>query len=122
MTEETILTLLHRGTSLAMEVPASTDDRIAWVGVYPLHRGSPEGTELRRRHGISADESDHVYHVRRFEMSRALSKMDVWFSENDLENKQQAVVVGDGDLRRKLLEFGAQLDQLQQHFQTDYPI
>lgn len=63
-----------------------------------------------------------MYRVRKFELERALIDADVSVCEADLQDKRDAIAIGDEDLRLKLAEYGVRLDQLLQHFQTDYPI
>jgi hypothetical protein len=122
MTEETILYLLRRWTPLAVEIPASMQDRSAWIGVYPLNPEWPETRELLNQRGILMHAREPMYRVRRFEVERALIDADVWLCETDLRDKRDAIAIGDEDLRLKLAEYGVRLDQLLQHFKTDYPI
>src|SRR6185503_2323714 len=122
MTDETILSLLHRGTRLAAIIPSTSEDRIAWIGVYPLNLKSPDTLQMLLRRNVATNTTMPVYRLRTFEVDRALVDKDKWISDDDLTNDRDAIAVGDDDLREKLAQFGARLDQLEQHFKSDYPI
>jgi hypothetical protein len=122
MNEETILYLLRRWTPLAVEIPATIPGRSAWIGVYPLDPSRPDTRHFLNRRDILSTTQEPIYRVRKFELDRALIDADAHVCETDLSDKQDAIVIGDDDLRLKLAEYGLCLDQLLQHFKTDYPL
>lgn len=123
MTEYNVLKCLHERRPMAVEILASHDGARAWLGVYPLDPQSHNVNAILCRFGMRGlVTTEPVYHVRVFEVDRKLYEADVWLSEDDLKNKQSALAIGDDDLRVKLAHHGVQLEQLQFHFQNDYPI
>ena len=123
MTEYWVLELLHKGTHLATSIEASDETKLAWVGVYSLNP-SRESTALSlRQFGVEAPvDGSPIYVVRAFEVARTIIDADVWFGEDELNNKIHVLVIGDEALREVLGQAGTSLDQLERPYKSNYPI
>jgi hypothetical protein len=123
MTRDAVVQLLHRGRQLAATMIASEEERIAWVGVYPLDPSRPDTPGVLRRFGVSVfGDVGPVYRIRAFEVQRILIEADASISEEELTNKCDALAIGDADLEAKLRALGIDVDRLDLPFKSNYPI
>ena len=116
------LQLLHRGKQLAANAIASSDEKLAFVGVYPLDLNRTEARQMLRRLGIIAPAEGQLYRLRLFEIERTLVEQDVSIAEEHLSNVHDVFAHGDEDLVIKLEELGLTLNDLAQPYETLYPI
>lgn len=119
---EALIQWLHEGRMLAGELTATKEGRTAWVGIYPLRLDRPGTITLLKREGLivfpGADV--RVYRVRLFEIADSL--LESYFSEEDMENKQSFIVLGDDALFEKLKCLGISPDVLDSHARGRYPL
>jgi hypothetical protein len=116
-------TALHRGTQLAAELTCDDPLRRAWIGVYPLDLGQAHTREFLRNAGFAMFPAEgRAYHLRTFEVDRALNGRDVSLGETDLINKRSVFAFGDDELIEKLGTLGISLELLEPPFKSDYPI
>ena len=117
------LNALRRNLPLASELPASSPDLYAWIGVYPLDLSWDDTRELLRNRGVNvSDPSKPFYRIRLFEAERQLIDQDVCLCELDLKNKKDFVIQGEEDLFAKLAELKIDPDKLEMPSKSNYPI
>jgi hypothetical protein len=114
---------LSRGTPLAAAIEASEQQLLAWVGVYPLDLSEPMTHEFLRNNGIDIfPSSGRAYRIRTLEVQRKLIDADASIGGSELENKTSKMVFSDDDLVRALEELGVAVEDLELHYNSDYPI
>ncbi|UFZ08660.1 hypothetical protein LQG66_03515 [Bradyrhizobium ontarionense] len=118
-----VLNQLRRGKPLAASVPSKSPDRLAWIGVYPLDMASDHSRRFLENHRQPIPLPNVLTcHIRHFEVDRGLVEQDVWLSERDLQNSTSYFTFGDEDLVKALKRLGVEIEQLEPHWKTDYPI
>lgn len=123
MTIDAVLALLHRGKSLAACCAAAQENRLGWVGVYPLNLSRRETAVVLQRSGIASLHGDApIFRIRKFEVDRQLILDDVSIGEEDLANAADILAIGDDDLQSKLQALGTAIEALDLPFKSDYPI
>jgi hypothetical protein len=114
---------LHRGTALAAEIACADPKRRAWIGVYPLDLSRASTREFLRNSSVEIfPPHGRAYHVRTFEVDRALHDKGGSLGETDLINKNSAVAFNDEDLIQKLRALDSSLESLELPFKSGYPI
>lgn len=114
---------LHRYQSLATSVPSRNEGCLAWVCVYPLDLNREATREFLRNQGQAIPlPIVHTYHLRRFEVARALIEQDASIGEPDLQGKLNYFAYGDDDLLLKLDRLGVRLEDLAMPYKSNYPI
>jgi hypothetical protein len=119
---DALLQWLHEGRILAGQLPATQPEHTAWVGIYPLSMDRRDSRTVLARHGIVVPPSADVraYRVRVFEIADRIRA--TFFGEEDMQAKQDVVVVGDDALLRCLEERGISLQILDSPRRVDYPL
>jgi hypothetical protein len=122
MLRDALIQWLQEDRMLAGELTPSREGRSAWVGIYPLKLDRQGTHRVLRRHGLAVlpGVDVHVYGIRTFEIDVAM--LDKYFSEDEIENKQSFVVLGDDALFEKLEALGIPLEILDSPRRNDYPI
>jgi hypothetical protein len=122
MLRDALIQWLQEDRILAGELAPAQAGRTAWVGIYPLKLNRQGTHNLLRRHGLivfpGADV--HVYLISTFEIADSLR--DTYFADQDMENKQSFIVLGDDALFEKLKELGISLEILDSPIRVDYPL
>ena len=118
-----VLNALRRNLDLAAELPASSPDLYAWIGVYPLDLSWDDTRELLRNRGVNvSDPSKPFYRIRLFEAEKKLIDQDIWVCESDLKNKKDFVVQGEEEFFSKLADLKIDPDKLEMPSNSNYPI
>jgi len=122
MLRDALIQWLQEDRVLAGELTPTQEGRSAWVGIYPLKLNRQGTHSLLRRHGLvvlpGADV--HVYRISTFEIADSLR--ETYFSEQDMENKQSFIVLGDDALFEKLKDLGISPEILDSPARVDYPL
>jgi hypothetical protein len=114
---------LHRGNMLAAELPCAGSSLSAWLGVYPLDLSSAATRQFLQSRGLEIfPAAGHAYHLRVFEVRRALLATDASVSEKDLSNKRSMFVFTDEDLPKQIEALGISIESLDLPSESDYPI
>jgi hypothetical protein len=114
---------LHRGRALAAAIECQNPAHLAWVGVYPLDLSRATTREFLRSRGFAIfPESGWAYHVRTFEVERALVDTDVSLGEPDLINPKSFFAFDDDRLAELLENLNVSLECLELPHKSDYPI
>jgi hypothetical protein len=123
MKRDAALKLLHKDWSLAVRTPASREELLAWIGVYPLDPAR-SGTEvtLKLFNAFPPTDTGPIYRVRRFEVDEQLIQAEVWIADEDVYLKDDLIVFGDDNLFSRLAEFGVGPDDLELPATVDYPL
>ncbi len=113
---------LHEGHVLAGKLSNADAGRTSWVGVYPLDPARRRTRLFLERQGIAfiPDANLRAYHVRLFQISEAL--LEKSFGEEDLEQAQSFVVLGDDGLSEKLAELEVPVETLDSPRRVGYPL
>ena len=123
MHRQTVINALRRGTPLAAELACADPLRRAWIGVYPLDLSRDGAREFLRNAGVHiVPAAGRAYHIRTFEVDRALNEKDVWMSETQLFNRSSYFAFSEEDLIKQLESLHISLDSLEPHHKSDYPI
>jgi hypothetical protein len=123
MHRKTAINALRRGTPLAAEFACADPLRRAWIGVYPLDLSCDSARKFLRNAGVHiVPAAGRAYHVRTFEVDRALNEKDVWIGETELVNRNSYLAFSDEDLIKQLESLGISLELLELHHKSDYPI
>jgi len=118
-----IFNQLRRSKALAVSVPSTVPERLAWIGVYPLDLTSDHSLEFLRNHDQPIPLPGVLTcHIRSFEVDRELVERDVWLCEQDLQNAVSHFAFGDEHLVEVLKQLGVDIEQLQPTWKSDYPI
>ena len=118
-----VLNALRKKNSLDSELPSSSPELYAWIGVYPLDLSWDDTRRLLKRKGIKiSDPSEPIYRIRLFEAEKKLIDQDVWVCESDLKNKQDFFVKGEEELFVKLSELNIDPDKLGADYNSNCPI
>lgn len=117
------LSRLREGKSLAAHVAADRAGTVAWAGIYPLDLASAETRPVLRRLGVSVlPHGASVFRVRVIEVSESLLEEDRWLCEDDLDFREDLIVVGEQGLLDALDRLGVPRDALEHPNDVDYPI
>lgn len=123
MNESAVMESLHRGKVLAAAIPASRQDNLAWIGIYPLDPSRQATVEFLRSHGLMVlPGGASAYHLRTFEVRRQLVDADASISEQEMTNKNSYFAFGDEDLRAKVRALGLAIENFNLPFKSNYPI
>lgn len=123
MNEAAAMELLRRGTMLAARVKSTSQNTVAWIGVYPLDLSRSSTREYLKLRGIFPESScGQIYHVRYFELPKSIADEDVCIGEEKLGSKSSSFAATELDLRRELRKHGVDLSDLQHAFECNYPI
>lgn len=123
MTEDLILQFLHNKELLTASFPASTESKLAFLGVYPIDPSWPSTIARLRRLGISTvNATQLLYRICAFEIDRELLDIDEYPSEETMNSLHDTVAIGDDDLRTKLKSLGLDLTQLDLPSKSNYPL
>ena len=123
MHRETAINALRRGMPLAAELGCTEPLRRAWIGVYPLDLSCDSTREFLRNAGVHIlPAAGRAYHVRTFEVDRALNEKDVWIGETELVNRNSYLAFSEEDLIKQLESLGSSLESLEPLHKSDYPI
>jgi hypothetical protein len=123
MHRETAISALRRGMPLAAELACADPLRRAWIGVYPLDLSHESTREFLRNAGVHIiPTAGRAYHVRTFEVDKALNEKDVWIGETELINRNSYFAFSEEDLIKQLKRLGISLESLGPHHKSDYPI
>jgi hypothetical protein len=108
---------------LGAPIEASNADRLAWVGVYPLDLSNSMTREFLRNQGLAIfPPAGRAYHIRAFEVDRALIDTDASVSEADLKNQRSSFALTDDDLIQRLQSLGTKVENLELPYKSEYPI
>lgn len=116
-----VLNALRRNLDLAAELPASSPDLYAWIGVYPLDISKDKEWLHNKKVKIS-DITKPIYCIRLFEAEKKLIDQDIWVCESDLKNKKDFVVQGEEEFFSKLADLKIDPDKLEMPSNSNYPI
>jgi hypothetical protein len=122
MLRDALVQWLQEDRILTGELTPTNEGRRAWVGIYPLSL-KRQGTHARlKREGLAIlpGADVHVYLISTFEID--VSLMDKYFSEKEIEKKQEFIVFGDDALFEKLEELHILLEILDSPLRNDYPL
>ena len=123
MLGETAINALLRGIPLAAELVCADPLRRAWIGVYPLDLSRDSTREFLRNAGVHiVPAAGRAYHVRTFEVDRALNEKDISIGESELVNRNSYIAFSEEDLITQLESVGISLESLEPHHKSDYPI
>lgn len=118
-----VLNALQKNLSLDSELPSSSPELYAWIGVYPLDLSRVNTIKRLKSKGVNiSDPSQTVYCIRLFEAEKELIDQDVWVCESDLKNKQEFFVQGEEALFSKLSELNIDPDKLGADYNSNCPI
>ena len=118
-----VLNALLRKLPLAAELPSSSPELYAWIGVYPIDLSWDDTRKKLKRKGVDiSDLSQPIYCIRLFEAEKELIDQDVWVCESDLKNKQEFFVKGEESFFSKLAELKIDPDKLEMPSNSNYPI
>jgi hypothetical protein len=114
---------LREGNPLAAHVTAARTGTVAWAGIYPLDLASAETRPILKRMRVAAlPHGAIVFRVRVIEVSDSLLAEDRWLCEDDLDSREDLVVVGEQALLEVLDRLGVPRDALEHPDEVDYPI
>ena len=123
MHQHAVFSSLSRGTPLAAPIESSEQQRLAWVGVYPLDLSKHLRREFLRANGLDVFPSAGLaYRIRTIEVQRSLIETDVSIGEPELENTTSKIVFSNDELLRVLREIGVPIEALELPYKSDYPI
>jgi hypothetical protein len=123
MNESAVMESLHRGKVLAAAIPASCQDSLAWIGIYPLDLSRQTTLEFLRNHGLTVlPSAASAYHIRTFEVRRELIEADASIAEQEMTNKNSYFAFGDDDLRTRMRALHLAIESLDLPFKSGYPI
>ncbi len=118
-----LLNTFRRGNDVAAEIPSSSPELYAWVGVGPLDLSRDSTIKfLKNRKVKIADPAKPFYLIRLFEAEKKLIDQDVWVCESDLKNKQDFFIQGEESLFAKLSELKIDPEILEMPYYSNYPI
>ena len=118
-----LLNTFRRGNDVAAEIPSSSPNLYAWIGVGPLDLSRDSTIKfLQNRKVKISDPSKPLYLIRLFEAEKKLIDQDVWVCESDLKNKRDFFIQGDEALFAKLSELNIDPDKLEMPSKSKYPI
>lgn len=97
-----ILDALYRNMLLTASVQPSSDDLLAWIGIYridlALNKGSDPYSEVLRERASNyirnnnlqvPSGADSIFRIRFFEMEKDKASKNIYFCEGDLLNKKK---------------------------------
>jgi hypothetical protein len=119
---DALIQWLQEDGVLAGELTPTREGKSAWIGIYSLKLNRQGTHRLLKRHGLAVlpGVDVHVYRIRTFEID--VSLLDKYFSEDEMENEQDFVVLGDDGLFEKLEALGISPEILDSPRRNDYPL
>ncbi len=130
-----ILDALYRSSPLTASVRPSSDDLLAWVGIYRVdlarNRGNDRSSEILREragnyirnHNLQVPPgADSIFRIRFFEMEKEKAAQDIHFCEDDLLNKKDFHVYSEDEILQVLSDLNLKVSDLGGAWKTNYPI
>ncbi|MDR0788294.1 MAG: hypothetical protein LBG44_10590 [Gemmatimonadota bacterium] len=120
MTREDAFRYLNSGVPLAAEREATSLQRSAWVGVFPLDLSRGDVQQFMRNKGYSSKSVDWACNVRSFEVDREL--VGKWIYDGDVVDLSDKIVFSENQLVDALKYLVVPIEALDFHYRSDYPL